>query len=72
MNNAKWKCFKVTDATPGSEVTANMASALAIGSILFKDKDLSYSNKLLDIAIKTFQFAETYKGNYGDYIPDAN
>lgn len=72
MNTKPRKCFKVTDTTPGSEVTANMASALAIGSILFKFKDLNYSNTLLDKAKKMFQFAETYKGNYSDWITEAD
>ena len=72
MNTAKRKCFKVTDTKPGSDVTANMASALAIGSILFKEKDLNYSNKLLDIAIKMFKFADDYKAAYINSVPDAN
>ena len=70
MNTAPRKCFKATDAYPASEVTATMASALAIGSILFKDKDLNYSNILLDGALKTFKFANDYKGNYSSWFVD--
>ena len=44
MSTFNRKCFKVTDIAPGSDAVATMASALAVGSILFKDKDPVYSN----------------------------
>jgi hypothetical protein len=47
-----------------SEVAGDMASALASGSILFRD-DPIYSATLLDKAKKLYRFAEEYQGNNG-------
>ena len=68
MSKADRKCFKATDANPATEVTATMASALAIGSILFKDIDLAYSTKLLVAAQDTFSFANSFKGSYHNWF----
>jgi len=47
-----------------SEVSAEMAAALASGAIVFAD-DEAYSKKLLETAKKIYKFAETYQGNNG-------
>ena len=67
--NITRKCFKVTNTAPGSDATASMASALAVGSILFKNVNPVYSSKLLDYAKKIYTFAETYLGVYSNQIP---
>lgn len=48
-----------------------MASALGLGSILFKEVDPNYSQMLLEYAEKLFTFGDTYKGKYSDSIQDA-
>lgn len=44
--------YKITAQNPGSDVAAETAAALAAASIVFKASDPSYSNKLLDAALK--------------------
>ncbi|KAL3817862.1 hypothetical protein ACJIZ3_003767 [Penstemon smallii] len=60
--------YKVTPQNPGSDVAAETAAALAAASIVFKDSDPVYSNKLLKTAIKVFDFADRYKGAYSDTL----
>lgn len=42
--------YKVSTQSPGSDVAAETAAALAAASIVFKDSDPSYSAKLLQTA----------------------
>ncbi|WOG88150.1 hypothetical protein DCAR_0207384 [Daucus carota subsp. sativus] len=56
--------YKVSSSNPGSDVAAETAAALAASSIVFKQSDPSYSEKLLQTAIKVFQFADKYRGSY--------
>ena len=44
--------YKVSSSNPGSDVAAETAAALAASSIVFKQSDPSYSQKLLQTAIK--------------------
>ncbi|XP_064975364.1 endoglucanase 3-like [Musa acuminata AAA Group] len=60
--------FKVTPSTPGSEVAAETAAALAAASLVFKHVDVGYSKKLLLTAKKAFAFADQYRGNYSDSL----
>ncbi|KAG6397720.1 hypothetical protein SASPL_143890 [Salvia splendens] len=60
--------YKVTAQSPGSDVAAETAAALAAASIVFKDCDSSYSNKLLKTAMEVFDFADRYKGAYSDSL----
>ncbi|KAH3706397.1 endoglucanase A-like [Dreissena polymorpha] len=57
--------------TPGSDVAAETASALAIGYLVFKDRDTTYANQLLNTAKNIYDFAYNYRGLYSNYIPDA-
>ncbi|XP_059173955.1 endoglucanase 4-like isoform X2 [Physella acuta] len=58
-------CKKVDVAHPGSDVTAGTAAALAVGSLVFKDKgDTAYSTQLLTAAESLYKFANDYKGLY--------
>ncbi|KAL5728182.1 cellulase [Ranunculus cassubicifolius] len=56
----------VTDKYPGSEVSAEIAAALAASSMVFKTSDPTYSRRLLDRAIQVFYFADKYRGSYND------
>ncbi|KDP25211.1 hypothetical protein JCGZ_20367 [Jatropha curcas] len=63
--------YKVTTQNPGSDVAAETAAALAAASIVFKDSDPSYSSKLLQTAMKVFDFADKYRGSYSDSLKSA-
>ncbi|KAH7863360.1 hypothetical protein Vadar_016523 [Vaccinium darrowii] len=56
--------YKVSTQSPGSDVAAETAAALAAASIVFKDSDPSYSAKLLKTAVNVFDFADKYRGAY--------
>ncbi|CAJ1934321.1 unnamed protein product [Sphenostylis stenocarpa] len=56
--------YYVTQNKPGSEVSAEIAAALAASSIAFRSTDASYSNFLLNRAIRVFDFANKYRGSY--------
>ncbi|KAI9092323.1 hypothetical protein K1719_027823 [Acacia pycnantha] len=60
--------YKVTPQNPGSDVAAETAAALAASSLVFKESDPSYSSKLLQAAIKVFNFADRYRGSYSDSL----
>ncbi|PIN07228.1 Cellulase [Handroanthus impetiginosus] len=60
--------YKVSSQNPGSDVAAETAAALAAASIVFKDSDPSYSNRLLKTAMNVFDFADRYKGSYSDSL----
>lgn len=53
--------YAVTADMPGTEVTAEMAAALASASIVFRNAgDTAYADELLDTAIDIYDFAETW------------
>ncbi|CAK7337054.1 unnamed protein product [Dovyalis caffra] len=60
--------YVVNQTHPGSEVSAEIAAALAASSMVFKDHDSQYSRWLLDRASKVFDFANNYQGSYNQSI----
>ncbi|OIV95383.1 hypothetical protein TanjilG_14537 [Lupinus angustifolius] len=58
--------YKIDKNTPGSEVAAETAAALAAASLVFKKTDPIYSKILARRAISVFQFADKYRGSYSD------
>ncbi|KAL5985849.1 Endoglucanase 23 [Asimina triloba] len=58
--------YGVDTSSPGSDVAGETAAALAAASMVFRLFDSSYSEQLLQNAIRTFEFADTYKGAYSD------
>ncbi|KAI3927058.1 hypothetical protein MKW92_049553 [Papaver armeniacum] len=60
--------YAINTTRPGSEVSAEMAAALAASSIVFKSSDPVYSKTLLDRATQVFNFANTHQGNYNDCL----
>ncbi|CAN6566601.1 unnamed protein product [Malus baccata var. baccata] len=60
--------YVVTKEKPGSEVSAEIAAALAASSMVFKDSDRFYSALLLNRSIQVFEFADKYRGSYNDSI----
>ncbi|KAL5706537.1 cellulase [Ranunculus cassubicifolius] len=62
--------LQVNTSSPGTEVAAETAAALASASLVFKKTDAAYSALLLRHAKQLFTFADTYRGSYSISIPD--
>ncbi|XP_058098807.1 endoglucanase 24-like [Magnolia sinica] len=60
---------QVNTSSPGTEVAAETAAALAAASLVFKTSDATYSDTLLRHSKQLFTFADTYKGSYSISIP---
>lgn len=61
---------QVNKTSPGTEVAAETAAALAAASMVFKSADSSYSDVLLKHSRQLFTFADTYRGSYSESIPE--
>ncbi|KAG9144718.1 hypothetical protein Leryth_027295 [Lithospermum erythrorhizon] len=61
--------YKLTTSTPGTEVAAEAAAALAAASIAFKKVDPGYSAKLLTGSKSLFEFADKYRGSFQGSCP---
>ncbi|VFR01602.1 unnamed protein product [Cuscuta campestris] len=60
--------FAVTDKSPGSEVSGEIAAALAASSLAFKDSDPKYSQWILQRAAQVFEFGDKFRGSYNNSI----
>ncbi|KAF6142960.1 hypothetical protein GIB67_003916 [Kingdonia uniflora] len=60
---------QVNTSSPGTEVAAETAAALASASLVFKTTNSTYSDLLLKHARQLFTFADTYRGSYSISIP---
>ncbi|XP_059451205.1 endoglucanase 8-like [Corylus avellana] len=60
--------YALSKQFPGSEVSAEIAAALAASSMAFRPIDLEYSARLLKRARMVFDFADTYRGSYNDSL----
>nr|TKR59152.1 hypothetical protein D5086_0000324990 [Populus alba] len=58
--------FKVDKNSPGSDVAAETAAALAAASLVFRRCDPTYAKLLVRRAIRVFQFADKYRGAYSN------
>lgn len=56
--------YAVNSPNPASEVAGEITAALSAASIAFRSSDPGYSHTLLQNAVKTFQFADMYRGAY--------
>ncbi|KAG7539805.1 Six-hairpin glycosidase superfamily [Arabidopsis thaliana x Arabidopsis arenosa] len=56
--------YVVNAPNPASEVAGETTAALSAASIAFRSSDPGYSQTLLQNAVKTFQFADMYRGAY--------
>lgn len=62
----------MTASSPGSDVAAEMAAALAASSIFYKKNGMtSQANKALKAAKSIYDFADKYRGKYSDSVSDA-
>ncbi|CAG5114571.1 unnamed protein product [Candidula unifasciata] len=62
-------CQEVSTSSPGSDVAAETAAALALGAITFKDKDTTYAAQLLTAAESLYAFAKTSRGVFSGASP---
>ncbi|KAF8410466.1 hypothetical protein HHK36_002995 [Tetracentron sinense] len=60
---------QVNTSSPGTEVAAETAAAMASASLVFKTINSAYSSSLLKHAQQLFTFADTYRGSYSVSIP---
>ncbi|PON56249.1 Glycoside hydrolase [Parasponia andersonii] len=60
--------YAVSKQSPGSEVSAEIAAALAASSMVFRSVDRAYSAKLLSTARAVFEFADKYRGSYNESL----
>ncbi|KAF3436477.1 hypothetical protein FNV43_RR23569 [Rhamnella rubrinervis] len=56
--------IKIDKNTPGSDVAAETAAALASASLVFRRSDPAYSKLLVRRAMRVFQFADKHRGAY--------
>lgn len=63
--------FKIDASCPGSDLAGETAAALAASSIIFRDTDPAYADKMLTHAKQLYEFADKYRGKYSDCITDA-
>lgn len=61
---------QINTTTPGTEVAAETAAAMASASLVFKKIDSTYSDKLLKHAQQLFTFADSYRHSYSLSIPE--
>jgi endoglucanase len=61
--------LKIDENTPGTEIAAETAAAMAASSIIFRNLDHAYSRRLLNKAKLLFEFAKSHKGTYDGECP---
>lgn len=61
---------QINTSTPGTEVAAETAAAMASASLVFKKADATYSSTLLKHAQQLFTFADKYRDFYSVTIPE--
>jgi endoglucanase len=64
--------YKIDATKPGTDLSMETASALAIGSMIFAQEDPTYSANLLKHAKELYDFGDKYRGKYSDAITDAS
>ncbi len=63
--------YKIDASSPGSELAAETAAALAAASIIFASDDPTYSATLVAHAEQLYSFADSYRDTYVNAITDA-
>ena len=70
--NYAYPSYKVDEEHPGSEVAGEVAATFAAASILFKEEDPVYSEKLLEHAKDIYEFADKFRGDYTTSVPEVS
>jgi endoglucanase len=60
--------IKLDPQNPGTEVAMGTAAAMAASSIVFRDTDPDYADKLLTHAKQLYEFGDKYRGVFSDVI----
>ncbi|KAK3104432.1 hypothetical protein FSP39_001893 [Pinctada imbricata] len=60
--------YKIDSKHPGSDIAGEYAAAMAVGYLVFKEKDPIFARSLLDHAKQINEFALNYKGKFSDSI----
>ncbi len=68
--NTSRPAFKIDATTPGSDLAAEAAAAMAAASIIFRPTDSDYAAKLLLNAQQLYTFADQNRGSYTAALPD--
>uniref|UniRef100_J3M3N4 Endoglucanase n=1 Tax=Oryza brachyantha TaxID=4533 RepID=J3M3N4_ORYBR len=63
--------YMVNASSPGSDVAAETAAALAAAAVAFTGADASYASTLLVHAKQLFEFAKNHRGLYHNSVPSA-
>ncbi|XP_003570500.2 endoglucanase 8 [Brachypodium distachyon] len=61
--------YEIDDKTPGTEIAAETAAALAASSLVFRDTDKGYSRRLLNKAKLLYQFGRSHMKTYDGECP---
>ncbi|KAJ9186466.1 hypothetical protein P3X46_002036 [Hevea brasiliensis] len=61
---------QVNTSSPGTDVAAETAAAMASASLVFKKSDPTYSSTLLKHAEQLFTFADKHRVSYSESIPE--
>ncbi|MQL73660.1 hypothetical protein Taro_006009 [Colocasia esculenta] len=61
--------YMIDEKTPGTEIAAETAAAMAASSIVFRPDDRKYARSLLNKAKLLFEFAKSHKGTYDGECP---
>lgn len=61
---------KITTKSPGSDVAAETAAAMAAASLVYKSINGTYSSSLLEHAEQLFAFADRHRGAYTRTFPE--
>ena len=64
--------YAITRNKPGSDLAAESAAALAAASIVLKDTNPIYSEKLVNHSVSLLRFADRYRAKYDKSITDAS
>lgn len=62
--------IQINTSSPGTDVAAETAAAMASASLVFKSSDPKYSSTLLKHAKQLFTFADKYRESYSVSIPE--
>ena len=69
--NKSRPCFAINKEKPGSDVAGEISAAFSASAIVFKEVNPKYSAILLDHAKLLYNFANSYRGKYTDFILQA-
>ena len=63
--------WQVNASCPGSDLAGQASATMSVAYLLFKRKNITYANLLLEHSKQLFDFSTTYEGKYSDCITDA-